>query len=139
VNITTQEDHQYMGIESLVPADQHTHLVSETMNLDGFAIELNDWHFGSDMAKFFTDKNVPIAGGWMVAFDCERKKCEIEYLVIIEDENIKKSFKGSNENLAAYIEKLVAIIENNNKLPNKEGLVDNLKKVVQLEEDFKNE
>jgi len=127
------ENDQYMGIEKLVPADQHTHFVTETVNLDGFDVELGDWHFGSDMARFYTDKEIPIAGGWVVIFDCERKKCGIEYLIVLENQDIKKTLlKESTNNIETFVNKLMTLIEEVT-MEDKNIIIENLKKVIQKE------
>ena len=76
----------WVGMNELKPADQHVHLVEEVLELDGFPVELSDWHFGSDMAKFSINPDTPWARSWVVCVDLDKKWCEVTYLLILSPE-----------------------------------------------------
>ena len=65
----------------LAPADQHIHCVKEVLDLGGHAMELADWHVGSDMARVAVD-SAEGAAGWAVVLDVHAMR-GIECLVVV--------------------------------------------------------
>ncbi|ELR16822.1 uncharacterized protein ACA1_383540 [Acanthamoeba castellanii str. Neff] len=79
-----EEDVAHVGIDRLKPADQHTHLVQETLDLDGFQLELKDWHMGSDMAQFVVVEEArDVSVAWAVCVDLDKLRCEVTLLFLV--------------------------------------------------------
>lgn len=97
------------------------------LELDGYQIPLSDWHFGSDMARFQVLEGATFAQGWAVCVDLEKAKCEITYLIIIQDEIVGASIESlvktinpiaaDSTKVAGFAKALVELLEKSVGIP----------------------
>jgi len=80
----------------LRPGDQHIHWVTDYQEIDGYFMDLSDWHFGSDMARFQLSTNSSTSNSinwaWVVCVDLNTKRCQLS-LVLISLPNLDFSFE----------------------------------------------
>ncbi|MDP2439165.1 MAG: hypothetical protein Q8P67_25740 [archaeon] len=77
---------QSIGLHAFTPADQHCHYVEDLLEIDGELLELNDWHVGSDTARFrIVASPSNLSSGLFVIFDLETRRCEITLIFIDHD------------------------------------------------------
>jgi len=75
--VSESEPSEFCPTESLSPADQHVHLVEEVLDLDGFSIEMKDWHFGANMARLLMSEREKPASCFAVCVDLERNRIHV--------------------------------------------------------------
>jgi len=81
-------------IGKLRPSDQHVHWVEELMVLDECPMDLSDWHFGSDMARFVIDNSNQINWAWVTCVDTDTMRCQLSLLIMVSP-NSESFFKES--------------------------------------------
>ena len=95
---SSNELSEFSPMNSLSPADQHVHLVEETLELDGFLMELKDWNFGGPMAKLVLNPeqlslnpHSNVASGLVACVDLKRKRIHLCGLFVVCGERPKES------------------------------------------------
>lgn len=76
----------HLGIDCLSFSDQHCHWVEEMLDFGDCLIPSNDWHIGSDMARFSISKSSEFASGLVLAIDLETNTGLACFVLIVNDE-----------------------------------------------------
>ena len=100
----------FCGWQSMNPADQHAHWVDEIVEIDGFELNLSDWHFGSDMARLLLDQDV-ISTAWVAAIDPKRLRGLIVFLVLVRDLSALPDLFGVSDPAFLSIKHLSSLFE----------------------------
>jgi len=82
-NIRVSAEVNAAGLDCFRFADQHTHLVSEVLDLGGFDFVDESWHFGGDMAAFELIDPRATASAILVVVDYEGSRLSLTDLSIV--------------------------------------------------------
>lgn len=94
----------FCGDNQLELSDQHCHWVVEQMDIEGFPVDISDWHFGGDMARFsiaqtLSSPSIPLddedeavapADSLVAVVDVESRVVYLIYLLLVEDHRIRQ-------------------------------------------------
>lgn len=100
----------FCGWESMNASDQHAHWVDDIMELDGFEVNLSDWHFGSDMARITLGPEL-VSTSWVVAVDPKRLRGLVVLLVLTREPVVLQSLLCLPDLASLSVSHLISLLE----------------------------